>query len=243
MVSVTDYDEVTEALNGGADIIDIKNPKEGALGANFPWITKRIVQDFGGKTEISATIGDIPNLPGTVTLAGLGAGQMGVNYIKFGMLGPKTESDARLISKAIARMLTEFGLSSKLVVAGYADYEEQGCLDPLPLPKIASEIGAYGILIDIREKGTKTLFDYLSMNKLTMFVEESHKFGLNVGLAGSLKKEDLPQILYLKADIIGLRRNVCSLKGGHLKVDSLKVNQVFKTLDNLLKIKNYPIFQ
>lgn len=241
MVSVTDYDEVVEALRGGADIIDIKNPMEGALGANYPWITRRIIHDFGTKTEISATIGDIPNLPGTVTLAALGIGQIGVNYIKFGMLGPKNELDARLITKSMARMLIEFKLSSKLVVGGYADYQEHGSLDPMLLPRIASEVRAYGVLIDIKNKGSKTLFDYLSMEKLSQFVEESHNLGLNVGLAGSLKKEDLTKLLSLKTDVMGLRRNVCSMNGDRLMVDKIKVNQVLKSLDDLKKIKNYPI--
>ncbi len=34
--------EAQEAIAGGADIIDVKNPTEGALGANYPWVIKRI---------------------------------------------------------------------------------------------------------------------------------------------------------------------------------------------------------
>ena len=34
--------EALEAIAGGADIIDVKNPQEGALGANYPWVIKKI---------------------------------------------------------------------------------------------------------------------------------------------------------------------------------------------------------
>ncbi len=42
LISPMNENEALEAIAGGADIIDVKNPKEGALGANYPWIIKRI---------------------------------------------------------------------------------------------------------------------------------------------------------------------------------------------------------
>ncbi|MHA2277293.1 MAG: (5-formylfuran-3-yl)methyl phosphate synthase, partial [Candidatus Kariarchaeaceae archaeon] len=37
LISVINREEAINAINGGTDILDIKNPKEGSLGANFPW--------------------------------------------------------------------------------------------------------------------------------------------------------------------------------------------------------------
>lgn len=36
LVSPINKEEAIAAYKGGADIIDVKNPKEGSLGANFP---------------------------------------------------------------------------------------------------------------------------------------------------------------------------------------------------------------
>ncbi|MCJ7722212.1 hypothetical protein MUO98_07410, partial [Candidatus Bathyarchaeota archaeon] len=36
LVSVVDKTEALESIRGGANILDVKNPKEGSLGANFP---------------------------------------------------------------------------------------------------------------------------------------------------------------------------------------------------------------
>ena len=36
LVSVLDVAEAAQAVEGGAHIVDVKNPREGSLGANFP---------------------------------------------------------------------------------------------------------------------------------------------------------------------------------------------------------------
>ncbi|MEM0353700.1 MAG: (5-formylfuran-3-yl)methyl phosphate synthase, partial [Archaeoglobaceae archaeon] len=74
LVSPKDLSEALEAIEGGADIIDVKNPSEGSLGANFPWVI-RDVANIAKKyrKEVSATTGDMPFKPGTASLAALGA--------------------------------------------------------------------------------------------------------------------------------------------------------------------------
>ena len=42
MVSVTEVKEALEAVKGGADIVDVKNPAEGALGAAQPQIIREV---------------------------------------------------------------------------------------------------------------------------------------------------------------------------------------------------------
>ena len=96
LISPSDEKEAEEAVLGGADIIDVKNPKEGPLGASFPWIIKRIQKATPPHIEVSCTIGDVPGLPGTASLAALGAATLGVNYIKAGLLGLRTSAEAML---------------------------------------------------------------------------------------------------------------------------------------------------
>jgi len=64
----------------------------------------------------------------------------------------------------------------------------------------------------VKVKGQKKLFDFLSDDTLRNFVEESHKYGLMVALAGGLDKEDIPRLLNLRVDVVGIRRAVCSPK-------------------------------
>ena len=60
LVSAINLEEAKEARLGGADILDVKNPKEGSLGANFPWIIKQISDYANGEIVVSTTIGDVP---------------------------------------------------------------------------------------------------------------------------------------------------------------------------------------
>ena len=79
LISPKNAEEAKEAVTGGADIVDVKNPLEGSLGANFPWIIREIKEIIPEGVEISATIGDFPPLPGTASLAALGMCTLGVD--------------------------------------------------------------------------------------------------------------------------------------------------------------------
>lgn len=230
MVSVTNPEETRDALDGGADIIDVKNPIEGALGANLPWITRNIRDTVNKSKEVSVTIGDMPYLPGTASLAALGAALLRVDYVKVGMLGPKNSEEALNISCSIVKTFQEFKVKSKLIIGGYADYKNHNSINPLELPKVASESGAWGLLIDVKEKNTKGLFNYLSFKDLQNFVEESHNLKLNVALAGSLGQEDIPKIMQIGADIMGVRRSVSTSKHGINNINRNKVEELVTAL-------------
>ena len=73
LISPINHDEAVESIEGGADIVDVKNPKEGSLGANFPWVIKDIRELTPDDMLVSATLGDVPYKPGTVSLAAMGA--------------------------------------------------------------------------------------------------------------------------------------------------------------------------
>jgi|TARA_B100000959_G_C14977745_1_gene622237 hypothetical protein len=230
MVSVTNSKEAQDAMNGGADIIDVKNPVEGALGANLPWITRNIRNAVGKLEEVSVTLGDMPYLPGTASLAALGAALLRVNYVKIGMLGPKNMEEALHISNSLVKTFEEFKVNIKIIIAGYADYQSHNCVSPLELPKVAAESGAWGILVDVKEKHGEGLFSHLSSKDLQKIVDDSHNLGLVVALAGSLGKEDIQKISNLGADIMGVRRGVSLSKEGISTIDRNKVRDLVNTM-------------
>jgi uncharacterized protein (UPF0264 family) len=210
LVSVTNRREALRAVEGGAHIIDVKNPREGSLGANFPRVIRQVREVVPKEVEVSATIGDLPNLPGTASLAALGAAVSGADYVKAGLLGVKTPSEAISLMKEICRAAKESDVAPKVIAAGYADFKKIGCLNPLKLPEIAYKVEADGVLADVKIKSCGKLFDLLSDGELREFVNRSHKYNLTVALAGSLDKDDIPRVLSLGADVIGVRRAVCS---------------------------------
>ena len=209
LVSVKNRAEALEAVEGGGHIIDVKNPDEGALGANFPWVIRQVRDVVPDGIEVSATIGDLPNLPGASSLAALGATVSGADYVKASLFGVKTPSEATHLIGEICRAAKEHDEATKVIAAGYADYDKIGCLSPLEVPEVARKAGADGAMIDVNVKTHGGLFELLSDDELRGFVDESHRLGLTVSLAGSLDKDDLARVFGLGADIVGVRRAVC----------------------------------
>ena len=211
LISPKNETEALEAIAGGADIIDVKNPKEGPLGANFPCVIKRIRQITPANIEVSCTLGEAPNLPGSMALAALGAATTGVNYIKVGLYGLKTPEEAVHLMRNITKAAKEYNPLIKVVASGYADAARISTVDPLLVPKIAHEAQADIAMLDTAIKDGKSLFNFLTETQLQQFVGTAHNYGLRAALAGSLQKEDLPAVCALGVDVVGLRGAACTL--------------------------------
>jgi (5-formylfuran-3-yl)methyl phosphate synthase len=210
LISPINETEAKEAIVGGADIIDVKNPLEGALGANYPWVIKNIKQLTPKPFEVSCAIGDAPNLPGTMALAAFGAASLGVEYIKVGLFGVKTVDQAVFLLKQIAKAAKGCNPTIKVVAAGYADAEKIGTLNPALIPEIAHQAGADIAMLDTATKDGSNLFTYQTKTELKAFVDKAHSFGLQAALAGSLRKQDISVVYGLGADIAGLRGAACT---------------------------------
>ena len=209
LVSVQNTIDAIAALKGGAHIIDVKNPKEGALGANFPWIIEQVRAVVSNRAEVSATLGDLQFLPGTASLAALGATVSGANYIKVGLFGVRNCEEAVELMSAVNKAVISFNPKAKVIAAGYADYKIFGCINPVELPSVAKTANIDGVMIDIKSKDSGKLFDYMDREIIRKFIREAHQSDSIAALAGSLQVEDINEILRLEADILGVRRAVC----------------------------------
>jgi uncharacterized protein (UPF0264 family) len=210
LISPKDEFEAKAAVNGGADIIDVKNPDEGSLGANFPWVIRRIRSLVPHSIEVSATIGDFPHLPGSASLAALGAAVSGANYVKVGLKGSKTRDEAIFLMQHVTRTVKEYDIKTKVVLAGYADYHRAATLDPFLLPEIARSADCDVVMVDTFIKDGKSLFDFMDKAACKHFIEDGHRHDLHVALAGSIKLPEIPILKRIGADIIGIRGAACS---------------------------------
>jgi hypothetical protein len=218
LISVVGPDEVGAALAGGADILDLKNPAEGSLGAPSPSILRLVRQAAPPPQLLSVAIGDMPDLPGTAALAAAGAVSCGADYIKIGLWGPRSEAAAVALVRAATEAVAACP-GAAVIAAGYADAERAGTLEPRLLPGIALRGGAAGCLIDTAVKDGRPLFEFLAPDTLAAIVAEAHAAGLLVALAGALRAHDLPVLQELDADIAGVRSAACQdgRRGGPLQ--------------------------
>lgn len=212
LISPKTIEEAKVVVSAGVDYIDCKNPEEGSLGANFPWIIKEMKKLIPSNSSqlLSATIGDFPYLPGSASLAALGAAVSGADIVKVGLKGPKDEEQGIKLMKNVVKATKNHNTSIIVVAAGYADYRRMDSnLNFLSIPTIAAESGADIAMLDTYIKDKKGLFDFLTVKQLIEFKKEAHHLNLKVALAGNIKQNVLPKIKEIHPDIIGVRGMVC----------------------------------
>jgi uncharacterized protein (UPF0264 family) len=233
--------EATEAIAGGADIIDVKNPQEGALGANFPWVIKRIREIAPKHIQVSCAVGEVPNLPGSISLAALGAASLGVDYIKVGLRGLRTPQEVSYLLKNVNKAAKECNPKIKVVAVGYADADRIDSINPLLIPEIAFKTEVDVAMIDTAIKDDKNIFTFLTVKQLEKFVDSAHDLGLEAALAGSLKKQDLLIVYSLDADVAGLRGAACTnndrVKGQITRNLVHEIAEVIKQAETNVNIK------
>jgi hypothetical protein len=224
MISVVSAAEAREAVRSGAVLLDVKNPQEGSLGAQFPGVIREIKDLAPEHVEVSAAIGDMPNLPGTAALAGLGAALCRADYIKAGLWGPRSEAEAVALMSAVQEAIRGFGVS--VIAAGYADHRRIGALDPKCLPSVASSAGIRGCLIDTAIKDGCSLLDFIEVAELAALANRAHGEGLLFGAAGALREQDLPRLRDAGADVVGLRSAVCRNRQRNDGLDPARVRDL-----------------
>jgi uncharacterized protein (UPF0264 family) len=198
LASVADLAEVVSALTLGADIIDLKDPKRGALGAWPRALLPAAVAAVAGRVPVSATVGDLPMEPGTLLNAALTTTAAGVDYVKVGLFGGHGQ-DACITALAAA-----VKAGARLVAVLMADRRPE--LDVLP---VLARAGFAGVMLDTADKGTGGLRRHLAPRELAAFVEAARALGLVTGLAGSLKVDDVGPLAALGPDYLGFRGALC----------------------------------
>ena len=99
LASVTDASEALLALEGGADLIDCKDPARGALGALPTAAIRSIVAAVCGRRPVSATVGDLPTEADSLVCAVERTAAAGVDYVKLGLF--RTQDIADVLTRLL----------------------------------------------------------------------------------------------------------------------------------------------
>ncbi|MFW9771066.1 MAG: (5-formylfuran-3-yl)methyl phosphate synthase [Promethearchaeota archaeon] len=212
LISPKNVEEAVIVIKSKVDYIDCKNPSEGSLGANFPWVINKIKSLIlpNSSQLLSATIGDFPYLPGSASLAALGAAVSGADIIKVGLKGPKSKEQGINLMKKVVKAVKTYNSRIKIVAAGYADKKRINFSPKiLDIPLIASESGSEIAMLDTYIKDDKGLFDFLNVEQLIEFKNIAKELNLEVALAGNLRLDSIAKIKEISPDIIGVRSLVC----------------------------------
>ncbi len=200
LASVTCEVEARLAATHGADIVDCKNPAEGALGALAHATVRAIRAALPASVPVSATIGDLAPEPEPVLEAARAMAATGADIVKIGFF---PGGDARATIRHLGGHLAP---STPLVAVLMAD---TGRALDLALVSALGEAGFAGVMLDTAVKDGRTLLDHRGRDELAAFLEAAAVAGLMAGLAGSLKLAQIPTLLALEPDVLGFRGALC----------------------------------
>jgi uncharacterized protein (UPF0264 family) len=202
LASVASLEEMEMARAGGADIVDLKNPAKGALGAWEPGQLAAAVARWrrwpGPRPLLSATIGDQPMRPATLVAAAEEVAACGAPLVKLGMFPGGDTAGCLAALRPLARR-------TQLIAVFFGDQEP-----PFDLLSAVAAAGFYGAMIDTADKAAGGLRLHLNPAELADFVRRARALGMVVGLAGSLKLEDVAPLAALEPDYLGFRGALCA---------------------------------
>lgn len=219
LASVNTLEEAITVVEAGVDIIDLKQPEQGALGALETTQVESIVDRIAGKKPTSATIGDLPMQPELVYKAVTNMAKTGVDYIKIGLF-PGGDIDAT-ITKLKALTLKNSALIAVFFADAQPDYK---------LIATVAEAGFTGIMLDTMDKNKGSLTTLLANEQLQQFITEANQYNLLCGLAGSLQASDIPQLIQFKPDYLGFRGALCANKSRTAALDKTAVLHIKQQL-------------
>ena len=215
LASVSNVNEAKIVFSAGADIIDIKDPAKGALGAVEYDMATAIVNHIAGRCSISATIGDLPMHAKNIDKAISAMIVTGVDIVKVGIFSKSMAEDV------LAVISEQSNKGSDIVLVFFADNNPE-IIDYQRL----AEAGVFGVMIDTANKKNGSLRSIMSDEKLKLFVDQAQSAGLLAGLAGSLGIDDVKLLLRLKPDYLGFRGALCQRKQREDTIDALAVHRI-----------------
>ncbi len=197
LASVASPAEAETVRSGGADIIDLKDPANGALGALDAKVAADIVRLVGKRKPVSAAAGSSHAAPGALLDSVAAMAATGADYVKIGLSSDAAGADC-------VRAVAPHAKTTKLVGVLFAD-----CAPDMDLLPLMASNGFTGAMLDTAKKGVGRLLDHMDVAALDGFIGHCRDNRLTAGLAGSLEAPDVPRLLPLEPDYLGFRGSLC----------------------------------
>ena len=214
LASVNSLSETLLVLSAEVDIIDLKQPALGALGALDTATVKQLVTAIDGRCPVSATIGDLPTQPDPVYHAVEAMAATGVDYIKIGFFpGDDWQGTVKKLTVLSQQ-------NHALIAVFFADTQPD-----LAIISLLKDAGFKGVMLDTMDKQKGSLTQLMAKKEIAQFVTQAKSRQLLCGLAGSLRLEDIPELKTYQPDYLGFRGALCK---EHNRVEQINKQAVME---------------
>jgi len=206
LVSVRNANEAQAAMAGGAQVIDIKEPEHGSLGAAAPEVIASVIRVVDGRTPVTAAAGELVDL----ISSHLHPLPSGLSYFKIGLSACREIPNWReqWLGTMKALWPTECAPQHTVAVV-YADWLRAKAPQPIEVLEAAIETGCPALLVDTWDKSAGGLFDHWPEKKLIRFIESVQANSKLMVLAGSLVGASFSAAARLGPDLLAVRTAAC----------------------------------
>jgi uncharacterized protein (UPF0264 family) len=202
LVSVRSAAEAQDALAGGADLIDVKEPRRGSLGAADPAVWNEVCRSVAGRVPTSAALGELPSVGDRAALSQL----VHYKFAKIGLAGCQATTDwPPRWAAALGRLPREV----RPVAVAYADWRSAEAPAPRDVLEEAARIDCPFLLLDTFDKSAGPLLAHLSLAALEELACQAGRRGIGLVLAGSLDAAAIEKLLPLAPAYIAVRGAAC----------------------------------
>lgn len=202
LVSVRDEKEALAAIAGGVELLDVKEPDRGALGAADEATINRILAAVGNTVPVSIALGELTGA--TDPLPSFSPGR--IAYAKLGLAGALRDGNW---AECWRRAIESICQWSQAVGVAYVDAEKVEAPRPDEVIEKAIEFGCAAILFDTFTKQGSNLFDYADAEQLTKWIDRARQNDLTVVLGGALSAQSMPRADKLGVDYVAVRTAAC----------------------------------
>ncbi len=202
LVSVRSGWEARQAVEGGADLVDVKEPARGALGSAEPTVWGQVAAEVAGRVPTSVALGELHEAECAADSTPLAAFQ----FAKLGLAGCRNRPDWL---QRWARRLQALPAHVTPVAVVYADWVAAESPRPEEILERAVELRCGVALFDTCDKTRGDLLDHLGQTELTRLSRRARHGGLRLVLGGGLVPATIRKVLTLEPDYIAVRGAVC----------------------------------
>lgn len=239
LISIRSSGEVSAALAGGCDVLDIKEPENGPLGMASADVISRIFNhSLTNRQDIlkSVALGELHDWPADRTPDSI---LSQANILK---VGPGNFEEIEEWTLSLKSLIHHFEhhqvLTGQFIAVSYADSPlgqsilSQSPDDQLQIFHELRATNCTGLLVDTQYKTSSCLTKHASETQLLQFCNNCHVTGLTSALAGSLQREEVTKLINsgINPNYFGFRSAACVSGIRTQEIDAARVRDLKRCL-------------
>lgn len=205
LVSVRNAEEVRDALTGGADWIDLKEPNAGPLAAVDVQVAREAAQALAGRRTLSAALGELREWETSSAAELLAVPEISV--VKIGLAGCACHNNWQQQWTTLSEQASTY--DKQLVAVIYADRHLAKAPTPEEIMRLAQNSSCRYLLVDTFDKSAGSTFDHFSNCEIEEILHQAKQFGMTTVLAGSITLETIASVPSKDVDMLAVRGAVC----------------------------------